>query len=133
MPFVLTDTNILLRSADPVHAMYQEAVEAVEFLRQRGDVPCLVLQNLVEFRTVCTRPKAVNGLGMNQLRVKAEIARLKREHSETILPARNAATEVQRLERRLSDLVNQAYGLTPEEVAVMWATAPPRMPLAEAS
>jgi hypothetical protein len=42
---------------------------------------------------------------------------------------RQAAAEAQRLERRLSDLVNQAYGLTPDEVALMWATAPPRMPL----
>jgi hypothetical protein len=54
---------------------------------------------------------------------------LKREHAETTMPARQAAAEVLRLERRLSDLVNQAYGLTPEEVALMWATAPPRMPL----
>jgi hypothetical protein len=59
----------------------------------------------------------------------AEIARLKREHAEIIIPARQAAAEVLRLERRVSDLVNQAYGLTPEEVALMWATAPPRMPL----
>ena len=29
----------------------------------------------------------------------------------------------------LSDLVNAAYGLTPDEVALMWRTAPPRMPL----
>ena len=33
------------------------------------------------------------------------------------------------LERRLSDLVNEAYGLTPEEVDLMWRTAPPRMPI----
>ncbi|WP_428491996.1 hypothetical protein [Rhodopila sp.] len=59
----------------------------------------------------------------------AEVARLKREHAGTIMPARQAAAEAQRLERRLSDLVNQAYGLTAEEVALMWATAPPRMPL----
>ncbi len=60
----------------------------------------------------------------------AEVARLKREHAATIVPARQAAAEAQRLERRVSDLVNQAYGLTPEEVPLMWATAPPRMPLA---
>lgn len=60
----------------------------------------------------------------------AEVARIKREHVDTIMPARQAAAEVQRLERRLSDVVNRAYGLTPEEVALMWATAPPRMPLA---
>jgi hypothetical protein len=32
------------------------------------------------------------------------------------------------LERQLSDLVNEAYGLAPDEVALMWQTAPPRMP-----
>lgn len=59
----------------------------------------------------------------------AEIARLKHEHAESVEPARRAAGEVLALERRLSDLVNQAYGLTPEEIALMWRTAPPRMPL----
>jgi hypothetical protein len=34
------------------------------------------------------------------------------------------------LKSRVSDLVNAAYGLTPEEIKLMWATAPPRMPLA---
>jgi hypothetical protein len=59
----------------------------------------------------------------------AEIARLKHEHSNTMVPAVAAAAEVLTLERRLSDLVNAAYGLTPAEVALMWHTAPPRMPL----
>ena len=34
-----------------------------------------------------------------------------------------------RLERTLSALVNQAYGLTPAEIDLMWKTAPPRMPI----
>ncbi len=34
------------------------------------------------------------------------------------------------MERRLAELVNRAYGLTPEEVDLLWATAPPRMPAA---
>jgi hypothetical protein len=38
------------------------------------------------------------------------------------------AAEARDLERRVSDLVNAAYGLTPEEVDLMWRTAPPRMP-----
>lgn len=58
----------------------------------------------------------------------AMIAELKREHAETIAPARLAASEALALERRLSDLVNAAYGLTPDDVALMWQTAPPRMP-----
>jgi hypothetical protein len=44
--------------------------------------------------------------------------------------ARRAAAEALALERQLSDLVNAAYGLTPEGLALMWATAPPRMPFA---
>ena len=35
------------------------------------------------------------------------------------------------LENEVSNLVNEAYGLTPEEVALMWETAPPRMPITE--
>jgi hypothetical protein len=34
------------------------------------------------------------------------------------------------LENEISDLVNAAYSLTPDEVALMWQTAPPRMPIA---
>jgi hypothetical protein len=33
------------------------------------------------------------------------------------------------LERKIGDLVNQAYGLTPKEIELMWQTAPPRMPI----
>ncbi len=58
----------------------------------------------------------------------ADINRLKQEHAETVEPARRAAAEALTLERKLSDLVNAAYGLTPDDVALMWKTAPPRMP-----
>ena len=44
------------------------------------------------------------------------------------MPVREERAEAAKLERRLSDLVNQAYGLTPEEVDLLWSTAPPRMP-----
>ena len=43
-------------------------------------------------------------------------------------PARAQAAEALQLERQLNDLVNQAYGLSPDEVALLWQTAPPRMP-----
>lgn len=59
----------------------------------------------------------------------AEIGRLKQEYGDTLIPARKAAADILALERKLSDLVNAAYGLTPTEVALMWRTAPPRMPL----
>lgn len=58
----------------------------------------------------------------------ADIGRLKQEHRDTLEPAARAANEALALERKLSDIVNAAYGLTPEEVKLMWDTAPPRMP-----
>ena len=51
------------------------------------------------------------------------------EYTRTVVPARALAAEVLTLERTLSDLVNQAYALTPAEIALMWQTVPPRMPI----
>jgi hypothetical protein len=44
-------------------------------------------------------------------------------------PVRARAAETLKLERTLSDLVNQAYGLTPAEIELLWQNAPPRMPI----
>jgi hypothetical protein len=54
---------------------------------------------------------------------------LQDEYTRTIEPARSLAAETLTLKRTLSDLVNQAYGLTPTEIALMWQTAPPHMPI----
>jgi len=51
------------------------------------------------------------------------------EYTRTIAPARALAAEPLARERTLSDLVNQSYALTPAEIALMWQTAPPRMPI----
>ena len=56
------------------------------------------------------------------------MSKLRDEHTRTIEPARAQAAEALQLERQLRDLVNEAYGLTPAEVALLWETAPPRMP-----
>ena len=53
---------------------------------------------------------------------------LREERARTIDPIRDLASKALNLERQLGNLVNEAYGLTPEEVALMWKTAPPRMP-----
>ncbi|MBP1467706.1 hypothetical protein EYB53_018470 [Candidatus Chloroploca sp. M-50] len=45
------------------------------------------------------------------------------------LPPTLAMNEALTRERRLAELVNAAYGLTPEDVELLWATAPPRMPV----
>jgi len=54
---------------------------------------------------------------------------LRSGYDEQIPQLRTLEAEALKLEHELSDLVNQAYGLTPEEVALMWETAPPRMPI----
>jgi hypothetical protein len=58
----------------------------------------------------------------------AAIRDLRSGYTEMATPVRDGRAEAAELERRLSDLVNQAYGLTPEEVDLLWSTAPPRMP-----
>ncbi len=78
MPLVLLDTNILLRGTDPGDPMFRAAEEAVQNLRARGDLPCLVPQIIVEFRAVATRPAPVNGLGMTQVDAGTEIRRILR-------------------------------------------------------
>jgi hypothetical protein len=82
----------------------------------------------------CTSQLGQNPVEVNRNRGKknplsaAALKSLRDEHARTIEPARAQAAEAQELERRLSDLVNEAYGLTPDEVALVWQTAPPRMP-----
>jgi len=56
--------------------------------------------------------------------------RLKEEHAASVVPLQALERETERLERQVSDLVNEAFGLTPDDVRLMWETAPPRMPLA---
>ena len=54
-------------------------------------------------------------------------ARLRYARFASVPPLTQVA-EARRLEAQFAALVNAAYGLTPEEVALRWRTAPPRMP-----
>jgi SAM-dependent methyltransferase len=58
----------------------------------------------------------------------AALRNLREEHARTIAPLAERLRKVGQLEAELSDLVCQAYELTPEEIDLMWQTAPPRMP-----
>jgi hypothetical protein len=49
--------------------------------------------------------------------------------ARSLEPARKLAAETVKLEHEISDLVNAAYGLSPDEIALMWSTAPARMPI----
>jgi hypothetical protein len=72
------------------------------------------------------RPKAAGGLSPAALRA------LRDGFAEQATPVRERAAEAVRLERRVAARVNEAYGLTPEDVDLMWRTAPPRMPVGRA-
>ena len=67
-------------------------------------------------------------LGRNNPLSAAQVRALGDEHVRGVAPLQALAAEARQLERRIADLVNAAYGLTPEEVALLWRTAPPRMP-----
>jgi predicted nucleic acid-binding protein len=73
MPY-LVDTNILARlanAADPQHAV---AARAVVELHRRGEVLHVTPQVLIEFRSMATRPKAQNGLGLSAADAEAQAA-----------------------------------------------------------
>ena len=63
----------------------------------------------------------------------ATLKALKKAYNDYAPAIQIRRTEALKLEHRLSDLVNQAYKLTPEEIDLMWKTAPPRMPISQQS
>lgn len=69
------------------------------------------------------RPNAAGKLSVSGVKGLGEA------YEETIPGMQRRAAESLLHERRLADLINQAYGLTPEEIDLMWRTAPPRMPV----
>lgn len=70
----LIDTSVLARLANTADAQYPTADRAVMELHRRGEVLHVTPQNLVEFRNLATRPKAVNGLGLSAVDAEAKAA-----------------------------------------------------------
>jgi hypothetical protein len=68
------------------------------------------------------------GLPRSRKLTAAEVGELKREYTVTIQPAVTSRAEVARLEASISDVVNAGYGLSQEDVTLLWSSAPPRMP-----
>ncbi len=81
---VLTDTNILLRSAQPSHQLCSEATHAVSRLLRQKESVFFCSQNITEFWNVATRPAGANGLGMSVDEVLREINSI--ETLITLLP-----------------------------------------------
>lgn len=74
----LVDTNVLLRSVQPLHPMHKDAVAATLTLKGRGEKLCIIPQNLIEFWAVATRPVSANGLELSVADAAKELKRLKR-------------------------------------------------------
>ena len=77
-----------------------------------------------------TRPRSPRrSAGTGREADAGRLRALRDGYAEQATPVRQRQAEALGLERRLADLVNQAYGLTPEDVELLWRTAPPRMPV----
>lgn len=59
--------------------------------------------------------------------MRAQVAHMVAKLSDPSL--RLDRSDLMMLERRTAGLIHQAYGLTPDDEALLWETAPPRMPL----
>lgn len=71
---LLVDTSILVRLANRADLSYPIADRAVVELHRRGEILQLTPQNLIEFRSVATRPAALNGLGLSATETQAKAA-----------------------------------------------------------
>lgn len=77
----LSDTNIILRLAEPAHPTHDITLNAVTKLFADGYNICLLPQNLIEFWNVATRPSDKNGFGWTAARTDAEITVLENTFS----------------------------------------------------
>jgi hypothetical protein len=98
----------------------------VEFAVEK---PSQRLQNLAALDADTLIGEVKKARGKTKSLSVAEVKRLREEHVRSVAPLHTLAAEARQLEMQVSDLVNAAYGLTPDEVALMWRTAPPRMPV----
>jgi hypothetical protein len=105
----------------------------LDWLRLQYEIgkPSLKLQSPVDLDSDGFIAEVVKVRGRKKPLTAAALKALRDEHASTIEPARKLAAEALKLEYTISNLVNEAYGLTPEELALLWKTAPPRMPPAE--
>lgn len=69
----LIDTNLLLRMSDDTSPMHLLAIDAAAQLLTQGHEIFLTTQNLIEFWSVVTRPRNVNGFDWTTPQAEAEI------------------------------------------------------------
>jgi hypothetical protein len=106
--------------------------QILDWLRVEHEIekPTLKLQSPFDLDCDCFVAEVRKVRGKKRPLTAAALANLREEYARSIDPARALAAEALTLENAVSNLVNEAYGLTPDEIALMWRTAPPRMPVA---
>jgi predicted nucleic acid-binding protein len=62
---ILIDTNILVRTVDRDDPQYGLCLQALQIVMRSDDDPVICAQVLIEFWSVVTRPRAVNGMGLS--------------------------------------------------------------------
>jgi predicted nucleic acid-binding protein len=69
------DTSILVRLTNKDDVQHGIAARSIVELHRRGITVHLAPQSLIEFRSVATRPRSVNGLGFSAQNATTEAAR----------------------------------------------------------
>ncbi len=92
--------------------------------KRLGNIVELDLQAFVD-EVRKRRPKTAKKMTPSALKA------LRDGYTEQIEPLQQDKIEMAVLEHKISDLVHRAYGLTEEEIATLWNTAPPHMPLSK--
>jgi hypothetical protein len=127
-----TTAELVIRRTIQISATQHEVIrDLLDWLRVEHEIaePSTKLRSLLELDNESFVVEVRRAKGKKNPLSLAALRSLREEHSRTILPAQALSNEAMGLEREMSNLVNQAYGLTPEEVELMWETAPPRMPI----
>ena len=109
--------------------------ELLDWLRMEHEIekPTLKLQSLFELDSDAFVAEVRKIRGKKKPLSSPALRSLRDEYTRSIEPARQLAAEALALEHQLSDLVNAAYGLTADEINLLWQTAPPRMPIQRAT
>ncbi|HXK58863.1 MAG TPA: TaqI-like C-terminal specificity domain-containing protein [Acidobacteriota bacterium] len=92
------------------------------------ETPTLRLQDPSDLTSDDFLAEIKKSLGKGRHLSPSAVRSLRQAYDDLVSPVRNCTARLGEIERRISDLVNAVYGLTPEEVTLMWQTAPPRMP-----
>ncbi len=122
------------RLGEIVHSGQDTCRQLLDWLRVEYEIakPSLKLQSPIDLDSDGFVAEVKKVRGKKKPLTAAGLMALREEYVRLIEPARKLAAEAVKLEHETSDLVNAAYGLTADEVALLWQTAPPRMPIAAA-